>query len=75
MDREHSTLLIYDYVVPETGASVRAAAVDLQMMCLCAGMERMERQWRSILQASGLELVQVWSSQMEIESVIEAKLI
>lgn len=74
MEKDYSTLLIYDYVVPETGASTRAAAMDLQMMCLLAGMERTESQWRTILQESGLEMVHVWSSQTSFESVIEAKL-
>ena len=75
MDQDYSTLLIYDYVVPETGASTRAAAMDLQMMCLFAGVERTESQWKAILRASGLELVQIWSSPASSESVIETRLI
>ena len=74
MKREYSTLLIYDYVMPEIGASIRAAAMDVQMMSLFAGMERTESQWRVILDASGLKLVQVWYSAAKSESVIEAKL-
>lgn len=73
MEKDYSILLIYDYVVPESGASIRAAAMDLQMMCLFAGVERTESQWRAILDASGLELVQVWYSKTQFESVIEAR--
>ena len=74
MAREYSTLLIYDYVMPETKAPLRAAAMDVQMMCLFAGMERTQSQWQVVLDASGLELVQVWYSVTKSESVIEAKL-
>ncbi|CAO1605760.1 hypothetical protein XANCAGTX0491_009266 [Xanthoria calcicola] len=75
MERGYSTLLIYDYVVPAVGASVRAAAMDLQMMVLFGGMERTEMQWRAILRASGLDLVRVWSLAGASESVIEAQLL
>ena len=74
MEKDYSTLLIYDYVVPETGAPIRAAAMDLQMMCLFAGVERTESQWRAILNTSGLELVFIWYSKTQSESVLEARL-
>ena len=74
MEKEYSTLLIYDYVMPETEAPIRAAAMDMQMMSLFAGVERTESQWRVILDASGLEMVQVWYSVTKFESVIESKL-
>lgn len=74
MEKEYSILLIYDYVMPETGAPIRAAAMDVQMMYLFAGMERTESQWKVILDASGLEMVQVWHSVGQSESVIEARL-
>lgn len=74
MEKKYSTLLIYDYVMPETGAPIRAAAMDVQMMSLFAGIERTETQWRVILDASGLEMVQVWYSATKSESVIESKL-
>ncbi len=59
--------------MPETGAPIRAAAMDVQMMNLFAGMERTESQWKVILDASGLEMVQVHSAGHS-ESVIEARL-
>lgn len=73
MEKDYSTLLIYDHVVPETGASIRATELDLQMMCLFAGIERTQGQWRGILDASGLEMVQIWYSATQFESVIEAR--
>ena len=61
-------------MMPETGAPIRAAAMDVQMMCLCAGIERTESQWKAILDASGLKIVHVWYSATKTESVIEAEL-
>lgn len=74
MEKGYSTLLIYDYVMPERSAPLRAAAMDVQMMSLVAGIERTEDQWISILEASGMEMVRVWYSATKFESVIEAKL-
>ena len=74
MDRDYSTLFINDYVLPETGASVHSAAMDLQMMTFVAGMERTENQWKSLLDSSGLNIVKIWYSSTGFESVIECKL-
>ena len=74
MDSEYSTLLINDYVVPEMGASLRVASMDLQMMSLFAGIERTESQWRSLLDLSGLEIVKIWYSATGLESIIETKI-
>lgn len=73
MEKDYSVILINDYVVPETGASVRAAAMDIQMMSLSAGMERTENQWVNLLSMSGLSIVRIWYSGTESESIIEAK--
>lgn len=72
MKKDYSSLLIREYVVPETGASLRTAAKDIQMMGLFAGMERTESQWINLLSLSGLRLVKIWSSRNGMESVIEA---
>ena len=72
MDKDYSVILINDYVVPETGASLRTAAMDIQMMSLSAGMERTENQWVDILNMSGLSLVRIWYSGTGSESIIEA---
>lgn len=72
MEKNYSILLIKDYVVPETGASLRAASMDIQMMSVLAGMERTQCQWTSLLNSSGLGLVKVWYSASGIESIIEA---
>ncbi|KAL6716069.1 hypothetical protein ACLMJK_007031 [Lecanora helva] len=74
MKRDHSTLLIQDHVVPDVGASLRQASLDLQMMALLAGIERSESQWRDLLDACGLTISEVWRSENGLDSVIEARL-
>ena len=74
MHKEHSRLLIHDYVVPETGASLRAASMDLNMMGLFGGMERTESQWRKMLDWTLLEIVKIHTSRSGLESIIEAKI-
>lgn len=72
MEKDYSILLINDYVVPETGASIHAAALDIQMMSTLAGIERTHGQWINLLSLSGLSLTRVWHSGNRWESVIEA---
>lgn len=73
MDTEYSTLLIDDYVIPPTGADLRAAEMDILMWLHTAGIERTVTQWDRLLNAAGLEIVQIWPSTMGSESVIEIK--
>ena len=74
MEKNYSILLINDYVVPETGASIHTAAMDLQMMSLLAGVERTQKQWENLLSLSGLSLSRVWNSRNGMESIIQATL-
>ena len=72
MEKGYSTLPTNDYIVPETRASIRTAAIETQMMSLVAGMERTQSQWSNLLSLSGLSHTKVWHSGNRWESVIEA---
>lgn len=73
MDPESSTLLIDDYVLPDTGAELRAAEMDILMWLHTAGLERTVSQWKNLFDTVGLDLVQIWSSSRGNESVLEAR--
>ncbi|KAJ6446468.1 S-adenosyl-L-methionine-dependent methyltransferase [Purpureocillium lavendulum] len=73
MDPEYSTLLIDDYVLPDTGAELRAAEMDILMWLHTSGLERTVSQWKALFAKVGLELVQIWSADRGNESVIEAR--
>ncbi|KAL8708439.1 MAG: hypothetical protein Q9225_007600 [Loekoesia sp. 1 TL-2023] len=73
MDPEYSTLLIDDYVLPDTNAKLRQAEMDILMWLHTSGIERTERHWQSLCGSVGLEIVKIWSADKGEESVIELK--
>ena len=75
MDPEYSTLLIDDYVLPDTDAELRAAEMDILMWLHTSGLERTVSQWKSLFDSVGLELVRIWTADRGNESVIEAKVL
>ena len=50
-----SKLVVVDIVVPGAGASPFTAMMDISMI-VHGGMERAEKQWRSLLEGAGLEV-------------------
>ena len=68
----YSKIIISDFVLPGTKAGLLPASLDIQMMSLSAGMERTEKQWRSLLMSVGLEVEKIWTLEDGSESVIQA---
>jgi len=68
----YSRILIVDFVLSDTEASLMQASMDIQMMSIGAGIERSEQQWRDLLRSVGLEISGIWSQSPGMESVIEA---
>lgn len=73
MEAGYSTLLIGDYVLPDTGAGLRAAEMDILMWLHTAGLERTVSQWEALFDAVGLELVEIWNTDKGDESVLEVR--
>lgn len=73
MDPQYSRILIDDYLLPDTGADRRAAAMDFLMFVFAQGMERSKGQWEDLLDGVGLEIVKIWRGETGLECVIEAK--
>ena len=48
--------MIVDRVLPNVGAPLHSALMDLSMMTF-GGTERTERQWRELLESAGLNVV------------------
>ena len=74
MEKGYSRILIDDYVLPNTGASLRGSSMDFLMMMYASGMERTRHQWETLLAASGLEIIKVWGEDSGYEQVIECQL-
>jgi hypothetical protein len=54
MKRDYSHLIIEDFILPPTGASLLPILFDMQMITFLAAMERIEKQWRELLSEAGL---------------------
>lgn len=71
-----SLLLINEAMLPEFGAPLGSVLSDMQMMGSFASLERTERQWQQLLEASGFDLVRVWlpdGSQTDHAVLFEAR--
>lgn len=74
MDKHYSRILFEDFVLPSTGATYRAASMDMHMLFSVVGIERTEGHWRELLRGLGLQIVRIWSDEVaEHEAVIEAR--
>lgn len=73
MDPVYSTLVIDDYVLPDTDAELRAAEMDILMWLHTSGLERTVSQWKRLFNTVSLELVGIWHSDRGNESVLEAR--
>ena len=74
MKAGYSKVLIEDLVLPDRGADMRQAAVDINMYFLPEGIERTAGQWKVLLEHAGLQIIKIWSDGSGMESIIEAEL-
>jgi hypothetical protein len=73
----YSKLLIFECVIPPTGAYWEATAGDILMMTQLSALERTEDNWRQLIEGSGLSLkiVKFWKcGQSDVENLIECEL-
>ena len=70
----YSRLLIEDLVLPDRGADMRQASVDMTMYFMPEGIERTADQWKDLLGREGLQIIKIWSDGSGMESIIEAEL-
>ncbi|KAI8627286.1 putative O-methyltransferase [Xylariaceae sp. FL1651] len=56
----YSKLLIHEMIVPEVGANMVHATLDIAMMCFGGGKERTAAQWTQLLEMAGLEISGIW---------------
>jgi hypothetical protein len=68
-----SRLLISEMVLPDQRADPEACWYDMSMMA-AGGMERTEKQWLELLDASGFKLGKVWQVPGSNNGVVEAYL-
>ncbi|CAG7953768.1 unnamed protein product [Penicillium nalgiovense] len=69
----YSKVLVNENVIPDTEAYWETTSLDLIMMEIGSG-ERTERQWHALLESAGLKIVDIWTAQRGVESLIECEL-
>lgn len=73
----YSKLLVFDCVIPRTGAHWEATAGDILMMTQLSALERTEDNWQEMIEGndSKLKIVKFWKcEQSDVENVIECEL-
>ncbi|QGI97181.1 hypothetical protein CEK26_010250 [Fusarium fujikuroi] len=74
----YSKLLIFECVIPRTGAYWEATAGDILMMTQLSALERTEDNWYQLIEQSGLNLkiVKFWKCGVaSVENLIECELV
>ncbi|KAJ5708889.1 hypothetical protein N7493_010223 [Penicillium malachiteum] len=74
MVKGYSKLIIEEFVMPEKDAPLLATLWDWNMLVFCSTMERTQSQWNRVLASAGFQVVKVWSSPGDSQSIIEAEL-
>ena len=74
MKKGYSKLLIYEMLLPPTGASLAQATMDVEMMTLLSGLERTAGAWKSLLGEAGFNVIKLWPDGRGLETLIEAEL-
>ncbi|CAJ2507045.1 Uu.00g082310.m01.CDS01 [Anthostomella pinea] len=74
MKPRYSKFIVYEIVIPATGADCQATAVDWMMMVMFSSSERTEDDWLSFFERGGLKVRNIWSMENILESLIECEL-
>ena len=74
MEKGHSKLLMFEWIIPKRDVPWFPAFLDINLMALLSGMERTEAQWQTLLDSAGFEIVKFWKTSPDTEGMIEAVL-
>jgi len=58
----YSKLLLNESILPDQNCSPYYAAMDINMMCILAGIERSRTQWTGLIESAGLHIERIWNS-------------
>ena len=74
MKKGYSRILINEWCLDDRHATLFATLSDINMMAVCAGMERSDSQWHELLESTGFKIIRIWTVAHDSESLIEAVL-
>ena len=70
----YSKILLNEYVLPDRGCSVSHAWMDINMLAITSGLERTRKQWRELIDGTGLRISRFWIPEVDGEAIIEIEL-
>jgi hypothetical protein len=70
----YSKVLINENVIPDMDADWQTTSLDLIMMTMFASQERTARQWQALVESAGLKIVNIFTAEKGVESLIECEL-
>lgn len=70
----YSKILINENVIPDMDADWQTTSLDVVMMTLFASQERTERQWHALVESAGLKIINIYTAEKGVESLIECEL-
>lgn len=63
-----------EFILPDIRAPLYPSLLDINMMALLSRMERTEKQWKTLLNSVGLEILKFHRDDESTEGLIEAVL-
>lgn len=74
MTAGYSYLVINDFILPDVGCNLLSAQWDLVMMLVMSGLERTEGEWKTLMEAAGLEIEGLYQPPGDGQGIIVANL-
>ena len=74
MEKGYSKLVLEEFFLPNFGAGLLPALLDMAVMVWCPGMERACSQWEKLLKGSGLRVIKFWQPPGDGQGIIEAEI-
>ncbi|KAA8650303.1 uncharacterized protein ATNIH1004_002986 [Aspergillus tanneri] len=74
MNPGYSKILINENVVPETNANWETTSLDIILMAESASQEHTLCQWHALIGSVGMNIVKIYSTEHDAESLIECEL-
>ena len=74
LTKGYSKVLLNEFILPDKGAHWSLTCLDWELMSCLASRQRIEAEFRSLMEAAGLKIVGIFKHPQSGDSLIEAEL-
>ena len=71
LEKGYSRILVQEMVVPDRDAHWQLTSLDWELLMNLAGRERMESEWRSLIESAGLRVTGIYKHPHSQDSLLE----